>query len=144
MKKWIYILLFAIIGLVFYTLFYSAKTHVEAVQVADELVIKTDSLNNTVEVLHKKNDSALTKIQLLDSTISEKETLISEQNNVLRILKRDTAALKKIGPIIIRDTIYITESKNFWGKKKTTTETSTSVDTLEITEPELLKTDTIE
>lgn len=144
MKKWIYIILFAIISLVSYTLFYSAKTHVEAVQVVDDLVVKTDSLTTTVKVLHKEKDSALTKIELLDSTLTEKETLINTQNITLKILKRDTAALKKIGPIIIRDTIYITESKNFWGKKKTTTETSTSVDTLEITEPEPLKTDTIE
>ena len=39
-----------------------------------------------------------------------------------------------MGPIIIHDTIYITESKNFWGKKKTTVESVSSTDTLEIEE----------
>lgn len=136
MKKWIYLLLFAIIGLVCYNLFYSAKTHVEAVQVADELIVKTDSLNNTVKVLVKEKDSALKEIEILDSTLVVKDQLIEIQSTNIKTLRRDTAALKRVGPIIIHDTVYITETKNFWGRKKKTIEKVSSSDTLEVEESE--------
>lgn len=137
MKKWIYLLLFAIIGLVCYTLFYSAKSHVEAVQVADELVVKTDSLDKTVKVLHKEKETALQQIQLLDSTLVVKDQVIDQQKNNLTTLRRDAAVLKKMGPIIIHDTVYVTETKNFWGKKKKTVETVSSTDTLDIPQTEI-------
>lgn len=133
MKKQIYFLLFAIIALVCYTIFRNAKTHVEAVEVVEELVVKADSLNIKVNTLHKEKDSVITEMEVLDSTIDSKDKLIYKQNAALSILKRDTAALKKVGPIIIRDTVYITETKNFWGKKKKSIESSSStIDTLEI------------
>lgn len=140
MKKWIYLLLFAIIGLVCFNLFHSAKTHVEAVQVADELIVKTDSLNNTVKVLAKEKDSALKEIETLDSTLLIKDQIIQVQSTSIRTLKRDTAALKRVGPIIIHDTVYITETKNFWGRKKKTIEKVSSSDTLDVegTEPDSL------
>jgi len=134
MKKGMYFILLAIISLVCYTLFYNAKTHVEAVETTNELVSETDSLLTTVKILHKEKDSAISKINLLDSAITSKDSLLVKQSTDLTSLKRNIVAIKKIGPIIIHDTIYITESKNFWGKKKTTVETTTSTDTLEIEE----------
>lgn len=134
MKKWIYLILFAIIALVCYSLFYSAKTHVEAVQVADELIVKTDSLDKTVKVLAKEKDSALKEIETLDSAMVSKDLLIEGQKTSIRALRRDTAALKRVGPIIIHDTVYITETKNFWGKKKKTIEKTSTTDTLELEE----------
>lgn len=136
MKKWIYLLLFAIIGLVCYTLFYNAKTHVEAVQVAEDLVVKTDSLDKTVKFLHKEKESALKQIELLDSTLTLKEQVIDEQKSNIKTLKRDALVLKKQGPIIIHDTVYVTETKNFWGKKKKTIEKVSSTDTLDLEVPE--------
>lgn len=130
MKKQIYFILFAIIALVWYTLFYNAKTHVEAVEVVEELEVKTDSLTETVTVLHKEKDSVICEKQMLDSALVVKDQLIVKQNSALTKLKKDTAALKKVSTIIIRDTVYITESKNFWGKKKKSIETYTGVDTL--------------
>lgn len=141
MKKWIYLLLFAIVGLVCYTIFYNAKTHVQAVEVVEELVVKTDSLSTTVKVLHKEKDSVLTQIEVLDSTLTLKNWVIFKQSNDLNTLKKDTAALKRIGPIIIHDTVYVTETKNFWGKKKMSVESVSYTDTLKIEEVE---TDTIE
>lgn len=141
MKKWIYLLLFAIVGLVCYTIFYNAKTHVQAVEVVEELVVKTDSLSTTVEVLHKEKDSVLTQIEVLDSTLTLKNWVIFKQSNDLNTLKKDTAALKRIGPIIIHDTVYVTETKNFWGKKKMSIESVSYTDTLDIEEVEA---DTIE
>lgn len=136
MKKGIYLLLFAIIGLVCYSLFYNAKTHVQAVQVADELVVKTDSLDKTVKILHKQKDSVMQKIEVLDSVIGVKDQIIDNQESNLTTLKRDKEALRKMGPIVIHDTVYVTETKNFWGKKKKTIENVSSTDTLEIESPE--------
>jgi hypothetical protein len=119
-------------GLVCYSLFYSAKTHVEAVQVADELVVKTDSLGKTVNVLHKEKETALEQIQFLDSTLVVKEQVIDRQKMNLTTLRRDAAVLKRVGPIIIHDTVYVTETKSFWGKKKKTVETVSSTDTLDL------------
>lgn len=139
MKKQIYILLFAIIALVCYTLFYNAKTHVQAVEVVEELEIKTDSLTETVTVLHKEKDSVICEKHMLDSALVVKDMVINKQSSAIKSLRNDTAALKKVSTIIIRDTIYITESKNFWGKKKKSIETSTGVDTLlEESEPDSL------
>jgi hypothetical protein len=134
MKKGIYFILLAIVSLVCYTLFYNAKTHVEAVETTNELVTKADSLTTTVKILHKERDSAFTKIDLLDSTLVSKDSILVKQVTDLTTLKRNIVAIKKIGPIIVHDTVYITESKNFWGKKKTTIENVTSTDTLEIEE----------
>lgn len=134
MKKGMYFILLAIISLVCYTLFYNAKTHVEAVETTNELVTKADSLETTVKVLHKERDSAFIKIDLLDSTLVSKDSILVKQVTDLTTLKRNIVAIKKVGPIIVHDTVYITESKNFWGKKKTTIENVTSTDTLEIEE----------
>lgn len=134
MKKGMYFILLAIISLVCYTLFYNAKTHVEAVETTKELVTKADSLTTTVKILHKERDSAFTKIDLLDSTLVSKDSILVKQITDLTTLKRNIVAIKKVGPIIVHDTVYITESKNFWGKKKTTIENVTSTDTLEIEE----------
>ena len=134
MKKGMYFILFAIISLVCYTLFYNAKTHVEAVETTNELVTKADSLTATVQVLHKERDAAFTKITSLDSTLVLKDSLITTQNLNLTTLKKNVMAIKKMGPIVIHDTVYVTESKNFWGKKKTTVENVSSTDTLEIEE----------
>lgn len=141
MKKWIYILLVLIISLVCYSIFFNAKTHVEAVKIVDELVVKTDSLTNTVEVINQEKELALTKVELLDSLIEGKDSIISQQNSDLKTLKKESLALKKTAPIIIHDTVYITESKNFWGKKKTSIQKSSNADTLEVIELQNLETD---
>lgn len=132
MKKLIYLLLLAIICLVCYSLFYNAKTHVEAVKVADELEVKTDSLDKTVKILHMEKETALKQVDMLDSTLTVKDQVIDQQKNNIVSLKRDAAVLKKQGPIIIHDTIYITETKSFWGKKKRTVESKSSTDTLDL------------
>jgi DMSO reductase anchor subunit len=143
MKKQIYFLLVAIIGLVCYTIFRNAKTHVEAVEVVEELAVKTDSLNNTVIVLNKEKDSVISEIIHLDSALTTSNMLITKQNADISSLKKDTAALKKVtsSVIIIHDTVYITETKNFWGKKKKSVEVTSGADTV-INEIEIDTTET--
>lgn len=137
MKKQIYFLLAAIIALVCYTIFRNAKTHVEAVEVATELAVVSDSLSSAadsltekVTILHKEKDSVLTENEMLDSTLEVKDMFIIKQSSAIKSLKNDTAALKKVSTIVIRDTVYVTESKNFWGRTKKSVETSSDVDTL--------------
>lgn len=132
MKKLIYLLLIAILGLTGYSIFHSASTHVEAVKTADELTAKTDSLSGQVKTLHQERNSALTKISELDSTLTSKDEMLVKQNGVLSMLKKESVNLKKMGPIVIHDTVYVTETSNFWGRKKKSIETSSSVDTLEL------------
>lgn len=134
MKKLMYVLLFAIIALFSYSLFNNAKTHVETVEAVEKLAVETDSLHTTVSVLSKSKDSALTQIEALDSTLTAKDQLIMDQKTTLTGLKRDAESLKKMGPIIIRDTVYITETRNFWGKTKKTVEKVSDADTLELEE----------
>lgn len=68
----------------------------------------------------------------VDKSIHKKVTSVSKQIN---LLKEENKALSKAASVkvIIRDTIYITEKKNFWGKTKTTKDSSQGVvvDTLE-------------
>ena len=137
MKKQIYFLLAAILALVCYTIFRNAKTHVEAVEVATELAVVSDSLSSAadsltekVTILHKEKDSVLTENEMLDSTLEVKDMFIIKQSSAIKSLKNDTAALKKVSTIVIRDTVYVTESKNFWGRTKKSVETSSDVDTL--------------
>ena len=120
LKSQIYILLFSIVGFITYTIYYNAKTHVEAVEVADELVVQKDSLDKTVKVLIHTQDSVLSKIETLDSVLTSKDSVIDTQKNRIGALKRSEEELKTrvVTPIIIRDTIYITEKKNFWGRTK--------------------------
>lgn len=132
MKKLIYPLLFTIILFVCFNVFFSAKKHVDTVKEVDELVVKTDSLKEEVIVLNKVKDSVISKVESLDSTLCLKDSLITKQKYDLRTLKLDTARLKKVSTIIIRDTVYITETKNFWGRKKKTVETGSSTDSLDI------------
>lgn len=137
MKKYIYSVLFIILLLISFNVYFSAKQHVDVVKVADELVVKSDSLTSEVKVLTKVKDSAMSRIEMLDSTILSKDSVITKQFSDIRGLKLDTAKLKKVSTIVIRDTVYITESKNFWGKKKKTVESSSSVDSVETDEPEV-------
>lgn len=144
MKKLIYPLLFTIILFVCFNVFFSAKKHVDTVKEVDELVVKTDSLKEEVIVLNKVKDSVISKVQSLDSTLCSKDSLISKQNFAIRTLRLDTAKLNKVSTIIIRDTVYITETKNFWGRRKKTIESSSATDSIEINVLDSIPTDTIQ
>jgi len=143
MKTKLKFLLFVIVLLVSLNLFFNAKTHVDTVKSAEKLKTQSDSLTKKVVTLNKEKDSVISKIDVLDSTLLVKENVIEEQSLNLNTLKKQTLMIKQMGPIIIHDTIYITETKNFWGKKKTSIEQTTSVDTLEVEVP-VSETDSIQ
>ena len=143
MKGKLKFLLFGIILLVSLNLFFNAKTHVDTVESAEKFKSKSDSLTTKVVTLKKEKDSAISKIEILDSTLTVKDEVIEKQSSHLNKLKNESMMIKQVGPIIIHDTIYITETKNFWGKKKTSIEQTTSVDTLEVEVP-VSETDTVQ
>jgi hypothetical protein len=94
-----------------------------------------------------KSDSLLQKsIKLNDSSfyilkLADKKTEIIVQNTINKVneleknnndLKNQVNNLKnlpvivKTNTIIVRDTIYITEKKNFWGRKKVSVDSSST------------------
>lgn len=97
----------------------------------DSLLIKSKETIVTTDSISKKSDSVVNK--KVNKVILEIK-LIKQENAVL---KEENLSLEKAISLktekIIRDTIYITEKKNFWGKTKKTVDSSQSVeiDTLE-------------
>ena len=87
----------------------------EEVQVTDSLFVKSDSLFNQAIVTLPKSDKQFT--QLVEKVDKKIETLKTE----VIVAKKATELAKSEKTIVyIRDTIFIKEEKNFWGKKKIT------------------------
>jgi hypothetical protein len=90
----------------------------------DSLLIKSKETIVTTDIVSKKSDSIVNK--KVNSVVYQ-----------IKVLKDENLFLEKAISLktekIIRDTIYITEKKNFWGKTKKTVDSSQSieVDTLE-------------
>lgn len=136
-RNQIYILLVSIITLVCYALLYNAKTHVQAVEVVDELVDVKDSLANQVIILYREKDSAVTILTTMDSTLMAKDAMLGMQRYALMLVQKKTDSLQLVGPMIIRDTVYVTESKSFWGKVKKSVEVVSDTTLLEFPKAEL-------
>ena len=96
--------------LVFLLLIYSCKSKHEAR--IDKNIEKVDSM---LQKSQKLNDSSNMVLQLADSTTS---VLINNTIIKYNEIKKNKNSLIKTKTITIRDTIYITEKKNFWGRKK--------------------------
>jgi hypothetical protein len=81
-------------------------------------------------------DSVAVLIPIAEKKIKEKERVIIKNIYTLKSdadsLKKENESLKEIvrvtKSVIIRDTIYIKEKTNFWGKKKVTTDSIQSID----------------
>ena len=84
-------------------------------QVTDSLFVKSDSLFKQAIVTLPKSDKQFT--QLVEKVDKKIETLKTE----VVVAKKAVELAKAEKTIVyIRDTIYIKEEKNFWGKKKVT------------------------
>lgn len=91
--------------------------------------------NESDSIIIKSESTFVTSVRVfkqVDKAINKKVNTVTKQIDNLKI---ENKTLSKIPPvkIVIRDTIYITEKKNFWGKTKKTTDSSqgVTVDTLE-------------
>jgi hypothetical protein len=91
------------------------KEEVTEEQVVDTLFVKSDSLFQQAIVTLPKSDKQFT--QMVDKVDKKIETLKTE----VFVAKKAVELAKAEKTIVyIRDTIYIKEEKNFWGKKKIT------------------------
>ena len=91
------------------------KDEVIEKKVADTLFLKSDSLFKQATITLPKSDKQFTKmVEKVDKKI---ETLKAE---VIVAKKAVELAKAEKTIIYIRDTIFIKEEKNFWGKKKVT------------------------
>jgi tetrahydromethanopterin S-methyltransferase subunit B len=94
----------------------------------EEPIVETtyDSVLIASEKLH---DSILVYIPSVDEKIEKLEKNIAHN---VEELKKENESLKKealvVKTITVRDTVYIKEKTNFWGKKKVTTDSAQSVD----------------
>lgn len=83
--------------------------------------------NQEVDTVFLKSDSlAKEAMVLLPKADEQVHTIVEKMDAQMDNLKAEIAKAKST-KTIIRDTIYITEKKNFWGKKKTTVDSSGSV-----------------
>lgn len=90
----------------------------------DSILIKSKETIVATDIVSKKSDSIVNK--KVNGVVYQINTLKQENSSLEKAISLKTEK-------IIRDTIYITEKKNFWGKTKKTVDSSQSVeiDTLE-------------
>lgn len=91
--------------------------------------------NESDSVVVKSKETVTTSVKTFEQV---DKSINKKVNNVVKqivTLKEENKTLSKAASVkvIIRDTIYITEKKNFWGKTKTIKDSSQGiqVDTLE-------------
>lgn len=100
--------------LVILLLFSCRNIEVVDIQEIDTTFVKSDSLAKEALIVLPKADKQVDKlIERIEIKIETLKTQVVKSNNVKTIT--------------IRDTIYITEKKNFWGKKKITVDSTESV-----------------
>jgi len=106
----------------------SPETKIEKNEI-DSLLIKSKETIVTTNSVSKRSDSVINK--KVSNVVSEIKS-IKQINSLLKEENNSLAKSLKVEKII-RDTIYITEKKNFWGKTKKTLDSSQSIqiDTLE-------------
>lgn len=99
----------------------------------DKFPLKETSDSVVEKSLH---DSVLVMLPAVEKVIVKKEKQIvykfKEAQKEIQHLKEENSELKEqvkvTKTVIVRDTIYIKEKTNFWGKKKVSTDSSSSVD----------------
>lgn len=122
--------------LLFLILFSSCKredktTFDKKIYLIDSMLEKSKKISDSSNHLHRLADE--TTKQMVKEAV-EKVNQLEENNNTL---KKRMNVLKnmpiKTQTITIRDTVYITEKKNFWGKKKVKVENVSSESKVEDT-----------
>ena len=85
----------------------------------DSVLVASNKLHDSILVFIPKVDK---KIEKLEKGIIHNVEELKKEN---QSLKKDAMVVKTI---TVRDTVYIKEKTNFWGKKKVTTDSAQSVD----------------
>lgn len=94
-----------------------------------EEVVVEPSYDSVISASHNLHDSILVYIPEVDKKIEKLEKGIVHK---VEDLQKENQLLKKevmlVKTIVVRDTVYIKEKTNFWGKKKISTDSSQSID----------------
>jgi len=85
--------------------------------------IVVDHVDTLLQKSISRTDTISTLIRKVDHVIHEKEQKNAKDLKAFKLLKAKT--------IIIHDTIIIKEKTNFWGRKRTTTDSMQSIDSTE-------------
>lgn len=100
------------------------KEDVKQEQFTDNLFVKSDSLFNQAIVTLPKSDKQFIKmVEKVDKKIETLKVEIVVAKKAVELAKAEKTI------VYIRDTIYIKEEKNFWGKKRVTID-SVGIDSL--------------
>ena len=91
----------------------------EVITAYDTVIAASDKLHDSVLVYIPNVDK---KIEKLEKNIAHKVDELKKENESL---KKEALIVKTI---TVRDTVYIKEKTNFWGKRKITTDSSSSID----------------
>lgn len=105
----------------------------------DSEIISINNYDTIIKKSIKLNDSSVIILNLADKKTEKivKETIdkVKELKEINESLKKEVNKIKytpeKINTIIIRDTIYITEKRNFWGRKKVKIDSASSQSIIE-------------
>jgi hypothetical protein len=90
--------------------------------------IVVDDVDSLLQKSISRTDTISTLIPKVDQVIHVKEQKNAKDLRAFKLLK-DSA--KVVKTIIIHDTIIIKEKTNFWGRKRTTTDSMQSIDSTE-------------
>jgi hypothetical protein len=86
---------------------------------------KYDTLLTKVQESQKLMDSSIVEATKKESTIINKtvKSIIEDKKQISELVTQvaEAKANPKVEIQIIRDTVFVTEKKNFWGKSKTDT-----------------------
>lgn len=96
--------------------------------------ISTKKADSALQNSMRLNDSSLNLLDLADKktevVVMQVMTKVNRLENSNISLKKEIQGLKEVSKmtktVIIRDTVFITEKKNFWGKTKKTIDSSQS------------------
>jgi hypothetical protein len=91
------------------------KEEVIEEQITDSLFVKSDSIFKQAIVTLPKSDQQFIKmVEKVDKKIETLKTEVIVAKKAVELAKAEKTI------VYIRDTIFIKEEKNFWGKKKVT------------------------
>ena len=96
--------------------------------------ITTKKADSALQKSMRLNDSSLNLLDLADKKteviVMQVMSKVDKLENTNNTLKKEIQGLKEVSKmtktVIIRDTVFITEKKNFWGKTKTKIDSSQS------------------
>lgn len=83
----------------------------------------SDSVSMVLELADKKTEERVNKIIQKVSDMKEEISDLKTEIKSVNMLKQKT--------ITIRDTIYVTQKKNFWGKTKVSVDSTKNIDSTE-------------